>query len=143
MVSSEVRVRFAWWREDRPLSRCEEELSEACSWSFSSSSSSEKLCLRFVLVAGIEGVGEEAGGGLEAVAAVRWVGPGIVVGAENSGEVEAWEFGRIGRAEVTGDGGFGGISSARTNAGESYPQLLRIDVGMSECRELARVPGAK
>lgn len=93
---------------------------------------------------GVRGAVEVAAAGcLEVVPDISWDVVGGFLGAENSWEVEAWEFGRAGRAEVTGDGGFGGISSARTNTGESYPQLLRIHVGMNECRELARVPGTK
>jgi hypothetical protein len=46
--------------------------------------------------------------------------------AESSGEVEAWEFGRAGWTEVTGDGGIWGVSSARTNAGEGYPPRRRV-----------------
>lgn len=43
------------------------------------------------------------------------------------------EFEGVGRGEAIGAGGFGGVSSARTNGGRCYPQncgykLLRVEV---------------
>lgn len=42
--------------------------------------------------------------------------------AESSGEGGAGEFGVAGRSEAFGEGTVGAVSSARTNAGASYPQ---------------------
>lgn len=111
IVPSDLRLRFEMCREGRPLVSCDAEPSE--SWS-----SSERLCLRLPVVSGTEGLGAVMAGCPSELEATGWV----VVGAESSGEGEFWEFGMAGRAEVTGDGGFGGISSARTNASEGHPQ---------------------
>ena len=55
-----------------------------------------------------------------------WLG-----GAEIMGEYEAGEFGVDGRSEAIGEGEFGAVSSARTNAGSGYPQMTRVWVGGS------------
>jgi hypothetical protein len=97
------------------------------------SSSSERSCLRLPVVGsgsvavcvGAAGCPEELLEGL-----------GFGGGAENAGEREVWEVGMAGSAAVTGDGGFGGISSARTNAGAGYPQRSGY---MSKRTALARI----
>lgn len=109
IVPSDLRLRFERWREGRPRVSCAWELSEL-------SSSSERLCLRLPVVTGAGAVGVV----VAAAAAAGPAGPAklsetsaswVVVGAEKSG-----------RAAVDGDGGLGGVSSARAKAGEGYPQ---------------------
>jgi hypothetical protein len=60
------------------------------------------------------------------VEGAAWLG-----GAEIMGEDEAGEFGVDGRSEAIGEGEFGAVSSARTNAGSGYPQMTRVWVGGS------------
>jgi hypothetical protein len=52
-------------------------------------------------------------------------------GAEITGEREAGEFGMDGWSEAIGEGEFGAVSSARTNAGSGYPQMTRVWIGGS------------
>ena len=92
--------------------------------SLSSPSLSSALCLRLVVVGRVAvGVGVVAIG--VAMTGSSWVLAGRSWGgswAEDNGNVEAGEFERAGRSEAFGEGTFGAVSSARTNAGAGYPQ---------------------
>ena len=105
------------------------------------SSLSEKLCLRFLVVG-------DAGEGARVVASGSEVAAGscgvVVVWAENSGEREAWGIGMDGRAEVTGVGRrVGGVSSARTKAGEGYPHCCEYRVFEASLPLYGSILGAK
>jgi hypothetical protein len=117
IVPSDLRLLLGMWREDRPLECSVSELSEP--WVLS-----EILRLR---LAAVSGTAEGAVVALEAAAGAGWSEVEeeagccvcvycVVDWAENCGEEEAGGFGMAGWAEVTGDGGMGGVSSARTNA---------------------------
>lgn len=114
MVPSVLRLRFLIWREDRPRSRGSSELSE------SSSLLSPGLCLRLCVRRRVDVVVVAV-----AVSGSSWVlaaGCSCCSGAENTRDGEAGEFGRVGRSGAYGEGTFGAVSSARTNAGEGYSQ---------------------
>ena len=54
-----------------------------------------------------------------------WWG-GLLEGAEVTGKEEAGDVGVDGWSEAIGEGEFGAVSSARTNAGSGYPQMTRV-----------------
>jgi hypothetical protein len=104
-----LRLRFEMWRDNLPLVP----LVRGSSWA---SSLSEKLCLRFPAVV--------CSDDRIVVAGVWWAGR--LEGAEITGEEEAGDVGVDGWSEAIGEGEFGAVSSARTNAGSGYPQMTRV-----------------
>lgn len=118
MVPSVLRLRFLMCREDRPRSKGTSELSAR-------SSLSSGLRLRLGAGGWAAGVAVVATGS-SSVAGGRWSWDSW---AESSGEGEAGEGGMVGRSEAFGEGRFGAVSSARTNAGQMLPAMMRVHVG--------------
>lgn len=115
-----LRLRFEMWRDKLPRV-------PLVRGSSSASSLAEKLCLRFPAVVW----SDDRIAAADAWSEARAAGAGWLEGAEMTGEEEAGDVGVDGWSEAAGEGGFGAISSARTNAGSGYPQMTRVWVGGS------------
>lgn len=97
---------------------------------------SSALCLRLVVEGRVVvGAVATATGGSSDVPGARTLGRS---GAKNTGDGEAGEFGMVGRSEAFGEGRFGAVSSARTNAVGGYPQCCEYTLRVTRCPQMAR-----